>query len=221
MKRRFAIGDIHGCSKTFRKLVLDTIQFQKEDELYCLGDYVDRGPDSKGVIDFILELRERGFNVHALRGNHDQMMMDSGVDVSRFIDWTKNGGLTTLDSFDIRNYSQMESKYKTFFYNTSFYFESGKYILVHAGLNFNVDDPFADTESMMWIRKFKVDENILGDRIIVHGHTPMTWGTIQHQRGQNVIDIDGGCVYPQHQGMGHLIALQLGTGDFIAERNCE
>ena len=66
MNRTFAIGDLHGCSRTFRKLILENINLQKEDELYCLGDYVDRGPDSKGVIDFILELKEKGYKVQIM-----------------------------------------------------------------------------------------------------------------------------------------------------------
>jgi serine/threonine protein phosphatase 1 len=200
---------------------LEKIKLQKEDELYCLGDYVDRGPDSKGVIDFIIELREKGYTIHTLRGNHDQMMMDSDKNPADFRHWVQNGGKNTLESFGISSYDEMDSKYKTFFYQTQYYFETGKYILVHAGLNFRNDDPFEDTHAMMWIRGFKVDEKKLGDRIIVHGHTPIPWDIIQKQRGENVIDIDGGCVYTNLTGFGHLVALHLNSGEFIAEKNCE
>lgn len=57
MSRIFAIGDIHGCCKTFKKLILEKIQLTKNDIIYCIGDYIDRGNDSKGVIDFILQLQ--------------------------------------------------------------------------------------------------------------------------------------------------------------------
>ncbi|HJW27778.1 MAG TPA: metallophosphoesterase family protein [Saprospiraceae bacterium] len=221
MERIFVVGDIHGCSRTFRKLVLEEINLQRTDELYCLGDYVDRGPDSKGVIDFILDLQADGYSVKTLRGNHDQMMMESGQDNEHFLHWARNGGLQTLDSFGIQNYSQLESKYKTFFYETAYYYEVGKYILVHAGLNFHADDPFADTESMMWIRGFKVNDQKLGDRIIVHGHTPIPLNVILTQRGENIIDIDGGCVYTRFEGMGHLVALDLVAEEFIAVPNVE
>jgi serine/threonine protein phosphatase 1 len=221
MNRIFAIGDLHGCSLTFRKLILEKIDLQKEDDLYLLGDYVDRGPDSKGVIDFILELKEKGFKVHTLRGNHDQMMMDSGKNKGHFRDWVENGGKETLKSFGVKSYDEMESKYKTFFYETKFYFETGLYILVHAGLNFNIEDPFKDTHAMMWIRGFWVDERKLGDRIIAHGHTPIPWPVIRRQAGENVIDIDGGCVYTKHHGFGYLVALNLSSGEFIAVENCE
>jgi serine/threonine protein phosphatase 1 len=80
MPRVFIIGDIHGCNKTFRKLVLEKISIRKTDKIYCLGDYIDRGPDSKGVIDFIIQLRKDGFNIHTLRGNHEQLLLESEID---------------------------------------------------------------------------------------------------------------------------------------------
>ena len=192
-----------------------------EDEVYLLGDYVDRGPDSKGVIDFILELKEKGYKVRTLRGNHDQMMMDSGKDMERYVNWIENGGKETLKSFDVKSYDELESKYKTFFYETQFFFETGNYILVHAGLNFKIKNPFEDTHAMMWIRDFVVDREKLGDRIIVHGHTPIPWPVIKRQGGKNVIDLDGGCVYTGRYGFGYLVALNLGTQEFIAVENCE
>lgn len=60
MKRIIAIGDIHGCSKTFKTLLHKGLKIKKHDEIFCLGDFIDRGPDSKGVIDLILELRKKG-----------------------------------------------------------------------------------------------------------------------------------------------------------------
>ena len=221
MNNRYAIGDLHGCSKTFRKLVRDVIRLEKSDVLYCMGDYIDRGPDSKGVIDFILELRENGYTVNTLRGNHDQMMMDASKNSESLKDWLRNGGSTTLKSFNVQSYEELDSKYKRFFYETQFYFETGNYILVHAGLNFRYEDPFQDTNAMMWIRGFTVDKKKLGDRIIVHGHTPLPWDVIQKQQGENVIGIDAGCVYPNLTGFGHLVAFNLTTGEFFAVDNCE
>ncbi|MBK7956987.1 MAG: serine/threonine protein phosphatase [Bacteroidetes bacterium] len=77
MLRTFIIGDIHGCCNTFQRLVLDEICIRKSDKIYCLGDYIDRGPYSKGVIDFILSLRKSGYHIHTLRGNHEQMLLNS------------------------------------------------------------------------------------------------------------------------------------------------
>jgi len=72
--KKYVISDIHGCAKTFKALV-DRISFSREDELYLLGDYIDRGPDSKGVIDHIWDLLETGYTVHCLTGNHEQMFL--------------------------------------------------------------------------------------------------------------------------------------------------
>ncbi|HLF63763.1 MAG TPA: metallophosphoesterase, partial [Saprospiraceae bacterium] len=96
MQRVFAVGDIHGCHQTFRKLLLDEIRIKKSDRIYCLGDYVDRGPDSKGVVDFILELRRSGYHIHTLRGNHEQLMMTSIESTENFELWELNGGSATL-----------------------------------------------------------------------------------------------------------------------------
>ena len=97
--RRFAISDIHGCRATFEKMLTEVLQLQKEDTLYLLGDYIDRGPDSRGVIDHIWALQKEGYQVHCLRGNHEQMLLDE-VDKDGF--WYK-GNRATLDSFQIKS----------------------------------------------------------------------------------------------------------------------
>ena len=91
MTRIFVIGDIHGCCNTFKKLLLEKLGIQKPDKIYCVGDYVDRGNDSKGVIDFIINLRGKGYRIYTLRGNHEQMMLDSTIDQERLYLWLKNG----------------------------------------------------------------------------------------------------------------------------------
>ena len=70
---KFAISDIHGCAKNFKAL-LDRISLSLGDELYLLGDYIDRGPDSKGVIDHVWQLQKTGHTVHCLCGNHEQRL---------------------------------------------------------------------------------------------------------------------------------------------------
>jgi len=221
MSRVFAIGDIHGCSNTFRKMVLEEINLQKSDVLYCIGDYIDRGNDSKGVIDLILELRTKGFTIHTLRGNHEQIMMDSGESKEMFRLWMVNGGDTTLRSFDAESYDDFAPEYKEFFEKTEFYLTAERYIFVHAGLNFNSADPFADKESMLWIRGFEIDDKVLGNRIIIHGHTPTLLDSILAQDGRKVINIDGGCVYKQREGLGNLIGLNVLEHKFIVVGNVD
>jgi serine/threonine protein phosphatase 1 len=71
--RILAISDIHGNNKTFLDL-LDKIALTKDDELYLLGDYIDRGPDSKGVIDTIWKLMDDNYRVFCIKGNHEEML---------------------------------------------------------------------------------------------------------------------------------------------------
>ncbi len=119
MSRIFAIGDIHGCVRTFYNL-MDKIQIQKSDTIYLIGDYIDRGPDSKGVIDLILELRQKDYSIRTLRGNHEQMMMDSAKSKHAFNQWFDNGGEAILKSFGVNSYNELNPVYKQFFPRTRF-----------------------------------------------------------------------------------------------------
>lgn len=95
--RLLAIGDIHGCVDVLDTLLAD-IGLRPDDTLVTLGDYVDRGPDSRGVLDRLLALRERCHLV-ALRGNHDQMMLDARQDIRARFEWLQVGGDKTLASY--------------------------------------------------------------------------------------------------------------------------
>lgn len=99
---RYAIGDIHGGSQTFRAL-LDTLSLKHSDRLYLLGDYVDRGNDSKGVLDTILQLMDAGYDVRPIRGNHDDMMIRAftGVHHNDSRTWESGWGQHTLPSFGV------------------------------------------------------------------------------------------------------------------------
>ena len=220
MSRIIAIGDIHGCANTFRKLVSEEIRIKKSDVLYCIGDYIDRGPDSKGVIDFILELRKKGFQIRTLRGNHEQLMLDSVKGGEALLNWHINGGDVTLDSFGVSSFRDFKPEYKNFFLRTRFYFENGSFIFVHAGLNFDPPDIFQDKEAMMWIRNINIDQNKLGDRIIIHGHTPWPLEMILKQKG-NVFSLDAGCVYTKRHGHGYLVAFNLTDRKWFKVKNCE
>jgi serine/threonine protein phosphatase 1 len=213
---RYAISDIHGCYQTFQYLVAEVLNLQPTDELYLLGDYIDRGPDSKGVIDFIVDLQEAGFKVRTLSGNHEVMMLQA-LDNPQFLaHWHLNGGQATLDSFGAETVFDIPLKYWQFLQQLPFYFELEDYLLVHAGFNFKAEDPFSDMHAMVWIRNFKINQKILGHRKIVHGHTPTPATFIAKQVADpaaKVYNIDGGCVYHQVPKLGHLTALNLDSLD--------
>lgn len=218
MNRIFAIGDIHGCNDAFQQMLFTEIKINKLDEIYCIGDYIDRGPDSKDVIDTIISLKEQGYQIHTLRGNHEQMMMDAELSMENFQRWYNNGGNTTLESFDVDRYSSMPGKYKEFFENTQYYFKTDEYVFVHAGLNFEKDDIFEDKDAMLWLRDFSPQQNKLGNKLMIHGHTPKSLHYILNQKG-NCINIDAGCVYNEHRNLGNLIAISLPGREFIVIKN--
>jgi serine/threonine protein phosphatase 1 len=219
--RVFIIGDIHGCSKTFKKLILEGIGIKKSDKIYCLGDYIDRGPDSKGVIDFILKLRKEGYRIHTLRGNHEEMMLCSDKDEKSFSLWIKNGGDKALESFNIDSIAHLNSTYLSFLRRTRLFIETRDFILVHAGLNFAIQKPLSDKFSMLWIRHFPVDLNYLNGKILIHGHTPRTREQILAQRFESPINIDGGCVFKHIKGYGSLFALNFYERKLIEVRNID
>ena len=73
----YAISDIHGCYKTLQVLFQQLESISIDNKYYFLGDYIDRGPDSRKVLDFLMKLRNKNKDVVILRGNHEQMMLDN------------------------------------------------------------------------------------------------------------------------------------------------
>ncbi|RDC63655.1 metallophosphoesterase family protein [Adhaeribacter pallidiroseus] len=219
---RYAISDIHGCAKTFRFLVEERLQLQLTDQLYLLGDYIDRGPDSKGVLDFMMELQAKNFKITALMGNHENLLLQAPENPQYLTTWLRNGGQTTLQSFNAPQVADISAKYLNFIAKLDYYHELPDYLLVHAGFNFKAANPFTDFEAMIWIRHFEVKEKFTQGRRIVHGHTPTMASEIMASIGppaESVINIDGGCVYSWPPGLGKLVALNLDTLEVIMVDN--
>jgi serine/threonine protein phosphatase 1 len=215
LKRTLVISDIHGCLKTFKQLLTEIVQYTKEDTLYLLGDYIDRGPDSKGVIDYILYLKKEGYSIFTLRGNHEQLLLEAyGNFPLSDSTWRRNGGEDTLRSFNIRGPQKLTEEYISFFSSLGYYAELDHFILVHAGLNFEMKNPFEDLESMLWIRRYEVDPVKINNKIIVQGHTPTPLESIRtsilNADKTHRIFLDNGCVYgTEKEGFGNLCCLNL------------
>lgn len=227
--RKIAISDIHGCNRSFLAL-LDQVALTTSDQLFLLGDYVDRGKDSKGVIDTILNMQQNGYKVKCLMGNHEQMMLDALADTNEedVEIWLINGGIETLDSYKVNGKPEIPEKHATFLENLELYCEVDEYILVHAGLNFKMPMPLSDEVSMLWIRDWyhNLNKNWLGDRIIVHGHTPTPKVDIEKQFANleklPVLDIDAGCVHKgRRRGVGYLCAFDLTNKSLYFQDNME
>ncbi|MEO0585556.1 MAG: metallophosphoesterase [Bacteroidota bacterium] len=202
--RNFAVSDIHGCSQTLKFLVEQRLFLQPQDHLFLLGDYINRGPDSEGVLDYIIQLQEAGYQLTVLRGNHDDRMA-SAVMERRFPITEKQWNLLT----------QMYS-YTTY----------KDWIMVHAGLNFHTDDPLQDTYAMRWVRRDweqDVDEDWLNGRRVLFGHIRRGRAAIEKavQEQSAAVCIDNGCYDRATPGQGHLCAFNLDDESLIFQPNLD
>jgi serine/threonine protein phosphatase 1 len=221
MGRLFAISDIHGCFDAFYDLVTRKICLSKSDKLVLLGDYVDRGTQSKEVIDFIMDLIDKGFNIVPLTGNHETMLVDSWKNYDLLPLWLLNDGMTTLHSFGIQEIGEMEKKYLDFFQSLKYYDETGCFLFVHAGFNDLAPDPFTDKHGMIWECHAAYKNQMLANKTIIHGHRPKNVGFITRLliESSKVIPIDSGCVYYKENGFGNLSALDVGNMKLISVEN--
>lgn len=217
--RRLVISDIHGCTKTFEAL-LHWINLTRKDQLFLLGDYIDRGPDSSGVLDIIIGMMEDGYNIFPLRGNHEQMVMDkAALDGSKEVRaYLENNNSEDL----IGKNKKVRSEYLKFFHRTAYYFELDKFYLVHAGFDFKARDPLAAYEEMLWIRQFEPSDKVLNGKILIHGHTPYLLDVIKEAvaRKSQVIPLDNGCVFHgENKYLGNLLCLDLDTFELFVQEN--
>jgi serine/threonine protein phosphatase 1 len=213
MDRIFAISDIHGCFKPFYELVVNTVRLKKSDQLILLGDYIDRGEQSKEVIDFIIDLHKKGFNVTTLAGNHEVMLIDSYYNRDMMPLWLMNNGMSTLESFGIQDIREIENRYLEFFKSLEYYKIIGNVIFVHAGFDDSATDPFADNQSMIWESRHSYLNPVLSDKTVIHGHRPKTISYVRKLIAEKskVIPIDTGCVYGITSGYGNLSALEVNS----------
>lgn len=205
MKRQLIISDIHGELEMFEQLLERMKYNPEEDQLVLLGDYVDRGPDARGVLNKVMELKETGAIV--LRGNHDDMLLAAVKDEENAWDrWWKNGALPTLLSYDptiteqVLPESEEFQKHIDFIDGLDYYVETEEYIFVHGGVD--PDTPVAETDPnvLTWIRD-KFHKGYRGEKTVIFGHTitPRLHNDPENNDiyyGDNrIIGIDGGAVY--------------------------
>jgi serine/threonine protein phosphatase 1 len=236
--RTWVIPDVHGCLLTLRTLVEDLIGLKKTDSLIFLGDIIDRGPASKGVIDYIMKLSDSGIKTTVIKGNHEDYMAKVfreeqsksglrkmlGLKSASHKDWMLYGGENTLQSFNAYEVSAIPVKYIEWIESLIYYMEWKNFLIVHAGFNFEISDIFSDTQSMMWIREYKIDLEKLGDRKIIHGHVPVTLDFIYQSITSNTfhfIDLDNGVYLTDKPGYGNLLALELNTMEILVQPNID
>lgn len=178
----FVIGDIHGCSNELRYLV-DALPLQRDDKIVFLGDYIDRGPDSSGVVSFLITLKDRltENKLVFLKGNHEDMLLSylevSGQHGKMFL---LNGGKATIQSYGLaaenaspeRLNAAIPPDHLAFYQALASYYVTEPYLCVHAGVNpLNTLEEQID-EELLWIRQpFLYNPHKL-PYTVLFGHTP-------------------------------------------------
>jgi serine/threonine protein phosphatase 1 len=209
--RLLAIGDIHGCFDALKDLIEHKIILTRNDKLILLGDYIDRGNQSKKVVDYIINLIEKGFDIVPLMGNHESMLLDALENEDYLPKWIQNGGNETMQSFGIQSLNELSSAYISFFKGLKYYYTFDSFLFVHAGFNDSAENPFGDNYQMLWSRNQVYNHPLLRDKTIIHGHTPITETQCKQlvtARAQT-INIDTGSVYSNKEGYDRLTALEL------------
>jgi serine/threonine protein phosphatase 1 len=195
MKERvLIIGDVHGCLGTLQRL-LEKIQWCPDsDRLIFLGDYVDRGEDSRGVIEHVMQISRTGERVDCLMGNHERVLLDfiEGRDASTFF---LNGGTSTLNSYRTfqRGYENalIPEDHILFLRSLKLWIELDDYYVVHAGLRPGVELESQSQEDLLWIRDSFIFSDYPFRKKIIFGHTPFSSPLVM----ENKIGLDTGAVY--------------------------
>lgn len=225
--RLYAIGDVHGCTDQLRELH-DRIATDLGDRpigdwrIIHLGDYVDRGPDSRGTIDFLIKRQAEDRRILCLRGNHEKMFIEGlageGLAGRRMRElWLRFGGGETLESYGValpdflRSFGAEGSAeaiipeaHRIFLKNLPDEFRSGDYFFVHAGIDPERALGEQNVEAKLWIRAPFLDSDREFEAVIIHGHTPGPRVEVRANR----IGIDTGAVLG-----GTLSCLVLEGGD--------
>ena len=171
---QFAIGDIHGCLTALETLD-NELAFGDADTVVTLGDYVDRGPDSRGVIEFLLGLRERSRLV-ALRGNHEIMMLRARDDRSSLINWIPHGGGATLDSYGATGFQDVPGSHWDFLAGTIRYHEAEHDFFVHANVCHDLPLKEQSDSNLFWEHLGKAICPHVSGRRMICGHTAQASG---------------------------------------------
>jgi serine/threonine protein phosphatase 1 len=196
--RLFAIGDIHGCPDELGAL-LKSISPRHGDTVVFIGDYVDRGPSARDVIDQVLELPSTGAEIVALKGNHEDMMLSYlGLPGNYGESFLFNGGAATLDSYGVGEreldhaIQHLPDQHIAFLMNLALSYLRPPYLFVHAGVMPARQLEEQEPEDLLWIRQEFINRPHCLDATVVFGHTPMrdTMIDLPYKLG-----IDTGLVY--------------------------
>lgn len=205
MSRLFAIGDIHGCAPALAEMVR-WIDPKSDDVVVTLGDYVDRGPDSKGVVEQLIQLSQ-STQLISLIGNHEEMMLDVIRGDASHHSWLRYGGVDTLESYGFNgDLAFLPESHQQFLDGLGDFFETDDFFFAHA--NYEADVPLANQthDALRW-RSLNdvIPPPHESGKVCVVGHTAQTSGEILNLG--HLVCIDTYCY-----GGGYLSALELHSG---------
>ena len=173
--RTIAIGDIHGCAAALAAL-LPVLQITADDVVIPLGDSIDRGPDSRGVVEQMLALQTQ-CQLVPLLGNHEIMLLDVLADRSRAYSWLQFGGVATMDSYG--TVEQIPESHIQFFRNCRRYYETDDYIFLHANYDPALPMEQQSERLLFWEHLLhRVPKRHTSGKTIIAGHTPQMSGEI-------------------------------------------
>jgi serine/threonine protein phosphatase 1 len=167
VSRKLAIGDIHGCLSSLKAL-LGLVAPEMGDTIIMLGDYVDRGPDSKGVIDYLINWPWEA-DLILLKGNHEIIMEEASVSPENLSYWCNVGGLETIASYDAK-YSNISKAHWDFIGQGKAYHETKKVIYVHGGVAPKKPLSKQDPVNLAW-RRFPDAKKHFSGKLVICGHT--------------------------------------------------
>jgi serine/threonine protein phosphatase 1 len=213
-----AVGDIHGCSRTLKAL-LKALSLGAEDHLVFLGDYVDRGPDTRGVIHQLIALSKQA-RCTFLRGNHEQAMLD-WLSGKKGTHWLYFGGEETRKSYMQAGKMNFPARHLSFLQSTALYLDTPEFFFVHAGLRpdrtVRENLHHAETEVFLHYRGHLRVVVPRWEKCVVFGHTPHSTPVLTDR----MIGIDTGCVFPERPGLGRLTAIRLPEREVVTVPNQE
>lgn len=217
--RRLAISDIHGCFETLASL-LEKVGLNKDDQLFMLGDFIDRGPYSRLTVKYVKSLIVSGYQVFPLRGNHEQLFLDfNRTHPHKLALFAERQNAAHM----LKNQQTLWPGMDRFFGVLPYYYETDQHLLCHAGFDTRSKNPFRSWHHMLWTRQFEYDMTIYEGKRIIHGHVPNALKRIETAAaaGAKICPIDNGCIRSGHQGYGRLVCIDLDTGELWKKKNAD
>ncbi len=214
--RRIAIGDIHGCADTFQ-LLLRKLAIQQEDQLFLLGDLIDKGTRSKEVIDAVLALQNEGYQLFPIRGNHEQAFLNAyhqGFDF--FMEYLAANNTEDFLDDDIE-------AYLTYFSNFEYCYDLGDWLACHSEFLVNERSIYRGMRGMFSRIDFQIADEVIVEKRQITGHFVTTTSQIEAsiKNKNKVIFLDSGCVYAENEELGYLAAFDLDAEELFLQKNVE